>query len=107
MMSPMLFWDEAAPTALARLFGTESLAPPFAAPTRRAWRLRRVGTRSGGFALDAGGEVLTDRLGDLGGGGRAAQVPGVQGRIGGNLLDGPHHTLGGIELAQVLQEHDD
>ncbi len=37
----------------------------------------------------------------------AAQVAGVQRRIGGDLLDGLHDTLRGLELAQVLQQHHD
>jgi tryptophan 2,3-dioxygenase len=29
----------------------------------------------------------------------------VQRRVGRDLLDGAHHLLGGLELAQVLQQH--
>jgi hypothetical protein len=53
-------------------------------------------------ALRASSEPFANGLRDLRRGRRAAQVAGVQGRIGGDLFDRTHQALRGSGLTQVL-----
>ena len=51
----------------------------------------------------SGGQSLAHSTGHLSCGGFAAQVAGVQGGIGGDLIDGSHQALCGSSLTQVFE----
>lgn len=53
------------------------------------------------------GEFLTNGLRDIRSRRLTTYVAGVEGQIGGHLLDDLHHALSGAELAKMLEQHDD
>src|SRR5215510_4356633 len=74
--------------------------------------LRRVALISGlpvsldGWLFVVPGERVAHGARDVGGRGAAAEIGGMQRRIGGDALDRAHQAAGGGLLAEMLQHHD-